>query len=136
MLLLNFLESSKLSIGMESCINTGKDIDKLLIKFDGYKEQYEGNLQQLVEQVQKMKEELQQVPPESMISKSQQAVLSQYNKKIKCSGQKLSGLHKDLHSSVSRIGKTVDRNFDADCSSVIPGVFCNDVKVFCFTDII
>lgn len=113
---------------MESCINTERDIDKLLAKFDGYKKQYENNLQQLEDQVQRLKEELQQVPPESPIAKPQLAVLSQYNKKIKCNGQKLSGQHKDLHSSVSRIGKTIDRNFDADCSSVIPGAFCNDGK--------
>lgn len=113
---------------MESCLNTERDIEKLLVKFGSYKSQYNSNLQQLEDQLTKVKEEIGLLPAENFIDKHHQAVLTQYNKKIKNCGQKLSGQHKDLHSSVSRIGKTIDRNFDADCSSVIPGSFCHDSK--------
>ncbi|XP_039249229.1 E3 ubiquitin-protein ligase RMND5A-like [Styela clava] len=113
---------------MESCHNTERDIDKLLAKFESYKSQYDSNLTQLEDQIGKLKEEINQLPADHVIDKHHQAVLGQYNKKIKNCGQKLSGQHKDLHSSVSRIGKTIDRNFDADCSSVIPGSFCHNAK--------
>lgn len=112
---------------MESCVNTEKDIDKVIAKFGSYKKQYESSLQQLEDQMNKLKSELQQLPPDEPIGKHH-AVVMQYNKKIKTTGQKLSTSHKELHSSVSRVGKTIDKNFDADCSSVFPVSLCQDVE--------
>lgn len=113
---------------MESCVNTEKDIDKVIAKFGSYKNHYESSLQQLEDQMNKLKSELQQLPPDEPIGK-RQAVLMQYNKKIKTTGQKLSSNHKELHSIVSRVGKTIDKNFDADCSSVFPTPLCQDAEV-------
>uniref|UniRef100_A0A8D1P2B7 Required for meiotic nuclear division 5 homolog A n=1 Tax=Sus scrofa TaxID=9823 RepID=A0A8D1P2B7_PIG len=45
-------------------------------------------------------------------------VLTQCCKRIKDTVQKLASDHKDIHSSVSRVGKAIDKNFDSDISSV------------------
>ncbi|XP_046772389.1 E3 ubiquitin-protein transferase RMND5A isoform X3 [Gallus gallus] len=45
-------------------------------------------------------------------------VMTQCCKRIKDTVQKLASDHKDIHSSVSRVGKAIDKNFDSDISSV------------------
>uniref|UniRef100_H2YJ40 RING-Gid-type domain-containing protein n=1 Tax=Ciona savignyi TaxID=51511 RepID=H2YJ40_CIOSA len=102
---------------MEGCINTEKDVDKLIIKFDTYKKQTFQTFEHLVQHIEKLKEDIQN-EADFQNSKSQHTVIAQANKKLKSHGQKLSSQHKDLHSSVSRIGKTVDRNFDMECGSI------------------
>ncbi|XP_040096354.1 E3 ubiquitin-protein transferase RMND5B isoform X2 [Oryx dammah] len=46
-------------------------------------------------------------------------VMSQCCRKIKDTVQKLASDHKDIHSSVSRVGKAIDRNFDAEICGVV-----------------
>ncbi|XP_052613912.1 E3 ubiquitin-protein transferase RMND5B isoform X3 [Peromyscus californicus insignis] len=46
-------------------------------------------------------------------------VMSQCCRKIKDTVQKLASDHKDIHSSVSRVGKAIDRNFDSEICGVV-----------------
>ncbi|XP_059554126.1 E3 ubiquitin-protein transferase RMND5B isoform X2 [Myotis daubentonii] len=46
-------------------------------------------------------------------------VMSQCCRKIKDTVQKLASDHKDIHSSVSRVGKAIDRNFDSEVCGVV-----------------
>lgn len=103
---------------MESCHNTEKDIDKLLAKFETFKKDSFKKLVEIGDEYGKLKEELLHADHEAILSKSHQMMLVQNNKKLKVSSQKLSSQHKELHSSVSRIGKTIDRNFDAECNCI------------------
>ncbi|XP_076806272.1 E3 ubiquitin-protein ligase RMND5A-like [Clavelina lepadiformis] len=103
---------------MEGCISTEKDVDKLLAKFESYKKSSGQNLDQIHEQISKIRQDVAQCDTEMSLATSHQSLTVQLGKKLKTTSQKLSGQHKDLHSSVSRIGKTIDRNFDSDCGSM------------------
>uniref|UniRef100_A0A8D0IIW3 Required for meiotic nuclear division 5 homolog B n=2 Tax=Sus scrofa TaxID=9823 RepID=A0A8D0IIW3_PIG len=46
-------------------------------------------------------------------------VMSQCCRKIKDTVHKLASDHKDIHSSVSRVGKAIDRNFDSEICGVV-----------------
>ncbi|XP_041049723.1 E3 ubiquitin-protein transferase RMND5B isoform X2 [Cetorhinus maximus] len=55
--------------------------------------------------------------------------MSQCCKKIKDTVQKLALDHKDIHGSVSKVGKAIDRNFDTDVSGVgVEGVWDSHEK--------
>ena len=103
---------------MESCLNTEKDIDKLVLKFGTFKKDTCQKFTDLSDQLSKLQEELLNAKSDAALSKSHQLLLMQENKKFKVTSQKLSSQHKELHGSVSRIGKTIDRNFDAECNCV------------------
>ena len=103
---------------MESCNNTEKDVDKLLAKFDAFKKDSFKKLFDLSDELEKLHEEISNVGNEAIISQPHQVCITQCHKKLKVSSQKLSSQHKELHSSVSRIGKTIDRNFDAECNCI------------------
>ncbi|XP_078220831.1 E3 ubiquitin-protein transferase RMND5B isoform X3 [Callithrix jacchus] len=45
--------------------------------------------------------------------------MSQCCRKIKDTVQKLASDHKDIHSSVSRVGKAIDRNFDSEICGIV-----------------
>jgi len=103
---------------MEGCFNIEKDVDKLNVKFDGYRSQTSHTLDQLHEEISKLKGNLQQINTNTPLPLLQKTLISQQSKKMKTVVQRMSSQHKDLHSSVSRIGRTIDKNFDAECSSV------------------
>ena len=111
---------------MESCLNTAKDIDKLLTKFDGYKKDMSSKIRELNELVSKLQCDFSNEESDAAISKSQQAQITQHNKKFKALSLKISSQHKDLHSSVSKVGKAIDRNFDAEASCVNMPEILND----------
>ncbi|KAJ7316611.1 hypothetical protein JRQ81_002773 [Phrynocephalus forsythii] len=48
--------------------------------------------------------------------------MSQCCKKIRDTVQNLASDHKDIHSSISRVGKAIDRNFDADLCGIVPAM--------------
>ncbi|OWK12190.1 hypothetical protein Celaphus_00003492 [Cervus elaphus hippelaphus] len=60
-------------------------------------------------------------PPEqgTPLSATLSLVMSQCCRKIKDTVQKLASDHKDIHSSVSRVGKAIDRNFDSEICGVV-----------------
>jgi len=112
---------------MENCVNTEKDVDKMLVKFDSYKKQVNQTLDQLLLQLDQLKKQLLQGEDSQLLAEIHQSSAIQHTKKVKSSCQKLSSQHKDLHGSVSRIGKTIDRNFDSQCGSVnIPEILTNE----------
>nr|CAB3265612.1 protein RMD5 homolog A-like [Phallusia mammillata] len=112
---------------MEGCFTIEKDIDKLLGKFESHSQQNSQTLEQLRDQVAKLREELSQTDGNVAMAPLQRTSVLQNIKKIRTSGQKLSSQHKDLHSSVSRIGKSIEKNFDPDCSSAnMPEILAND----------
>ena len=52
-----------------------------------------------------------------MINPAQTFMLVQALQKVKETAAKVGADHRDLHSSISRVGKTIDRNFVADYDS-------------------
>lgn len=57
------------------------------------------------------------VPPDGNLSSEQHALLRDLLAKSKEKLRRLTTEHRDLHGSVSKVGKTIDRNFVSDLSS-------------------
>ena len=56
-------------------------------------------------------------PPDHELTPSQLQLLQQAMTKAKDTVQRLATGHRDLHSTVSKVGKAIDRNFIADFAS-------------------
>lgn len=57
------------------------------------------------------------VPPDAQLTSEQTALLYDALAKAKEKLQRLTTEHRDLHGAVSKVGKTIDRNFVSDFSS-------------------
>lgn len=59
------------------------------------------------------------VPPNQQLTEDQVQILKQAMTKVRDTVQRLATDHRDLHSTVSKVGKAIDRNFIADfaCTS-------------------
>ncbi|KPP70400.1 protein RMD5A-like [Scleropages formosus] len=102
---------------MEQCVNVERELDKVLHNFSGYGQQCDTALEELLQYIKGLREELTQAG-EMELSGTLSLVLSQCCKRIKDTVQKLAVHHKDIHSSVSRVGKAIDKNLDSDLGSV------------------
>lgn len=120
--------SSFSSGAMDQCGTVERELEKVLHKFGGYGQHCERSLEELMEYAGGLRREiLQAAEQDGELSGTLSLVLTQCCKRIKDTVQKLASDHKDIHSSVSRVGKAIDKNFDADISSVgIDGCWQND----------
>ncbi|XP_043926910.1 E3 ubiquitin-protein ligase RMND5A-like isoform X2 [Protopterus annectens] len=104
---------------MDQCVTVERELEKVVQKFASYGQHCERTLDELIEYTSSLKQELLQTAhPDEGLSGTLSLVLTQCSKRIKDTVQKLASDHKDIHSSVSRVGKAIDKNFDADISSV------------------
>ncbi|XP_005992441.1 E3 ubiquitin-protein transferase RMND5B [Latimeria chalumnae] len=105
---------------MEQCVCVERELEKVLQKFIMYGQHSEISLDQLLRYVSELKEELSNTAlRDAALSGTLSLVMSQCCKKIKDTVQKLACDHKDIHSSVSKVGKAIDRNFDTEVSGVV-----------------
>uniref|UniRef100_A0A8C4R9L0 Required for meiotic nuclear division 5 homolog B n=1 Tax=Eptatretus burgeri TaxID=7764 RepID=A0A8C4R9L0_EPTBU len=104
---------------MEQCMNVEREVDKVLQKFGLYAVHCERTLENLIQYVTGIRQEL--AGQDAELSPTHALVLSHCCKKIRDTVQKLASDHKDIHGSVSKVGKAIDRT---DVSSVaMEGVF-------------
>ncbi|KAM6452125.1 protein RMD5 homolog A isoform X1 [Python bivittatus] len=104
---------------MDQCVTVERELEKVLQKFSGYGQLCERSLEELIQYVAGLRREiLQSENPDEDLSGTISLVMTQCCKRIKDTVQKLASDHKDIHSSVSRVGKAIDKNFDSDISSV------------------
>ncbi|XP_056410211.1 E3 ubiquitin-protein transferase RMND5A isoform X2 [Hyla sarda] len=104
---------------MDQCVTVERELEKVLQKFGGYGQHCERSLEELIEYAGGLRREIvQAAEQDGELSGTLSLVLTQCSKRIKDTVQKLASDHKDIHSSVSRVGKAIDKNFDADISSV------------------
>ncbi|KAM7161498.1 E3 ubiquitin-protein transferase RMND5B isoform 1-T2 [Macrochelys suwanniensis] len=105
---------------MELCACVERELDKVLHKFLSYEQHCEQSLEELLCYVSQLRQELSSAALQgSPLSATLSLVMAQCCRKIKDTVQKLASDHKDIHSSVSRVGKAIDRNFDAELCSVV-----------------
>ncbi|KAL1505960.1 hypothetical protein ABEB36_005403 [Hypothenemus hampei] len=117
---------------MEACLAVEKDVEKVLSKFNGINEHSEQVLSELIDQVNSLKEELENAPEDHVLTNVQQELLFQTMGKIKDIVSRLAIEHRDLHSSVSKVGKSIDRNFTQDFAACsIENVFNSPEKIEC-----
>ncbi|ESO86491.1 hypothetical protein LOTGIDRAFT_207069 [Lottia gigantea] len=108
---------------MESCTAVERELDKVLAKFNGLKDHSNNTLDELVSSLHSIGNELQS---EHDLTPTQTEILTQTLKRVRESVQRLSTEHKDLHGSVSKVGRSVDRNFISDFTAVTPDTFENE----------
>ncbi|XP_010360166.1 E3 ubiquitin-protein transferase RMND5B isoform X1 [Rhinopithecus roxellana] len=95
---------------MEQCACVERELDKVLQKFLTYGQHCEQSLEELLHYVGQLRAELASAALQGTpLSATLSLVMSQCCRKIKDTVQKLASDHKDIHSSVSRVGKAIDR---------------------------
>lgn len=105
---------------MEQCACVERELDKVLHKFLTYGQHCEQSLEELLHYVGQLRAELASAALQGTpLSATLSLVMSQCCRKIKDTVQKLASDHKDIHSSVSRVGKAIDRNFDSEICGVV-----------------
>nr|KAF6349961.1 required for meiotic nuclear division 5-like protein B [Myotis myotis] len=105
---------------MEQCESVEREVDKVLQKFLTYGQHCEQSLEELLHYVGQLRAELASAALQGTpLSATLSLVMSQCCRKIKDTVQKLASDHKDIHSSVSRVGKAIDRNFDSEVCGVV-----------------
>ncbi|XP_063538508.1 E3 ubiquitin-protein ligase RMND5A isoform X1 [Cydia strobilella] len=115
---------------MDSCIGVEQDLDKALTKFNGLHEHTNKCLEDVIKQVEELRKEIANQCANSALSQEQVAGVSELAASIKQNVANLSTDHRELHATVSRVGKSIDRHFIADYASVAPKAesFCNDAN--------
>ncbi|XP_007889531.1 E3 ubiquitin-protein transferase RMND5B isoform X1 [Callorhinchus milii] len=124
---------------MDQCVCVERELEKVLHKFLMYGQHCDRSLEELLHYVSGLRQELANAAHhDAQLSATLSVVMSQCCKKIKDTVQKLALDHKDIHGSVSKVGKAIDRvclyrtlttaaklgNFDADVSGVgVEGVW-------------
>ncbi|XP_053575798.1 E3 ubiquitin-protein transferase RMND5B isoform X2 [Bombina bombina] len=105
---------------MERCFGVELELEKVLQRFLNYGESSRRSLEQLLRSVTELKEELSSPAMQGVpLSPALSLMMSQRCRKIRETVQKLASDHKDMHSSVSRVGKAIDRNFEAEACAVV-----------------
>ncbi|XP_070540021.1 E3 ubiquitin-protein ligase RMND5A-like [Ptychodera flava] len=103
---------------MDACLTVERDVDKVYTKFQQIASHTQKTLEELIQHVKGISNELKEAPEDSELTPAQSLVVSQCTKKMKDSASYIGSNHKDLHSSVSKIGKVIDRNFMPDINAL------------------
>jgi len=103
---------------MDACLAVEKEVQKVSAKFFSVNDNASKNLNELIAYINGIKAELTEGAEESELTVAQAAVLHSSLNRIKDSAAKIASEHKDIHGSVSKVGKAIDKNFIADLSSV------------------
>ncbi|KAG8195678.1 hypothetical protein JTE90_003823 [Oedothorax gibbosus] len=102
---------------MDSCANVEKEIEKVLSKFGAFNDHVWRTLTDLIEYVQNMQKEFLEAPSTNELTGAQIMILSQCAKKVRDVVASMATEHRDLHGTVSKVGKAIDKNFVADFGS-------------------
>ncbi|XP_070210270.1 E3 ubiquitin-protein ligase RMND5A-like isoform X2 [Littorina saxatilis] len=109
---------------MEACAAVEKEVDRLTSKLTSLHEHEQRSLEEFINAIQDIKRELSEAPADHKLSSTQVMTLNQSLKRIRDGVSRISTEHKDLHSSVSKVGKTIDRNFISDFTAVLTEGAC------------
>ncbi|KAJ2951580.1 hypothetical protein O0L34_g13732 [Tuta absoluta] len=106
---------------MESCMGVEQDLDKAIMKFRSLNHYKDQVIQEMIDQVEKLRKELvKSGSGNTPLSTEQGYAVSDLAASIKQQVFQLSTDHRELHATVSRVGKSIDRHFIADYASVAP----------------
>lgn len=115
---------------MESCVGVEQDLDKALAKFNNINDHTNKVLQDMIDQVEDLRREIAKQPENTPLSQTQAMVVNDLAASVKQTVFQMSTDHRELHATVSRVGKSIDRHFIADYASVAPKAetFCSDTN--------
>ena len=124
---------------MEACIAVEKEVDKVKNKFGSLKNSLDKSIDDQIAVIERLQRELGNNDAESSntVTTDQKTIIAADLQTINQQVNKVATDHRDLHSSVSKVGKAVDRNFvsDFDCTSR-EDVFSGPNKSPLLTDVI
>eukprot|EP00096_Caligus_rogercresseyi_P015983 TRINITY_DN8486_c0_g1_i1.p1 TRINITY_DN8486_c0_g1~~TRINITY_DN8486_c0_g1_i1.p1 ORF type:complete len:407 (+),score=145.45 TRINITY_DN8486_c0_g1_i1:93-1313(+) len=103
---------------MEACLGVKKEVDKVIAKIHEWDKSKNEDLDGHIARVQEILEKLKQHRDEEKLNPVEIYVIRIALINIKKVITAISSQHRDLHSSVSKVGKTIDRNFISDFNSV------------------
>ncbi|XP_033633232.1 E3 ubiquitin-protein ligase RMND5A-like [Asterias rubens] len=99
---------------MDACLSVQKEVDKVLGKFDGIKAHSQRTLEELIDSLNNIRHELSSAEQHSERNRVHQLILNSAQNRTKDILTRVSNEHKDIHSSVSKVGKAIDKNFVSD----------------------
>jgi len=105
---------------MEACTAVEREADRVVQKFQSLQQNMDTSIEDQIQQLERLQREISECAAagnEGNISSLQIALVKQAAAKVSDCISKLATDHRDLHSSVSKVGKAVDRNFVADFDS-------------------
>ncbi|KPP66358.1 protein RMD5B-like [Scleropages formosus] len=104
---------------MEQCACVERELEKVLHRFVMYGHMSEERLDELLRYVCELRGQLVTFGVQDVDLSVFSQSMAQCCKNIKDTVQMLASRHKDIHGSVSKVGKAIDRNFDAEVSAVV-----------------
>lgn len=105
---------------MEQCACVERELEKVLHRFVMYGHLSEESLDELLRYVSELRGQLVNSGlKDSDLDGQFSQAMGRCCKNIKDTVQRLASSHKDIHGSVSKVGKAIDRNFDAEVSAVV-----------------
>ncbi|OWR41780.1 E3 ubiquitin-protein transferase RMND5B [Danaus plexippus] len=115
---------------MDSCLGVEQDLDKATSKFTALNDNTNKILDDVIKQVEELRKEICKQPPNTVLSQSQTKLVNDLASSVKQTVFQLSTDHRELHATVSRVGKSIDRHFIADYAAVAPKAesFCSDTN--------
>ncbi|XP_014287912.1 E3 ubiquitin-protein ligase RMND5A isoform X1 [Halyomorpha halys] len=122
---------------MEACVAVEREVDKVLTKFGSINEHAGRTLRDVTNHIEALRKELSECPPDHELTSNQVMIMKQAMSKARETVQRLATDHRDLHSTVSKVGKAIDRNFVADFASTSrDDVFSSPDKVVLLNKVI
>ncbi|KAI1303025.1 E3 ubiquitin-protein ligase RMND5A [Halotydeus destructor] len=106
------------SVYAVTCVE--KEIEKVLFKFSSLKDHASSTLTNLIQQLQDLQQEFEALKSSGTptLYQGQKEILQQSIKKVKDVITQIASEHRDLHGTVSKVGKAIDKNFTPDYASV------------------
>ncbi|XP_051160503.1 E3 ubiquitin-protein ligase RMND5A isoform X1 [Leptopilina boulardi] len=102
---------------MEACNAVEREVDRVLLKFGAINEHAVNVLRDLISEIETLKKDLEEYPPDHESTSIQHQGLKLAMTKVRDTVHRLATEHRELHSTVSKVGKAIDRNFIADFAS-------------------
>lgn len=99
---------------MESIENVEKEISKVISKFSGISNHSDRIISDVITFVEQLKHSIDESNPDAEITPGQVVLLREALANAKEKLTRLATDHRDLHSTVSKVGKAIDRNFVSD----------------------
>jgi len=101
---------------MEACLAVGKEVDKVSSKFTSLNKTIGKTIDEQIQLIDKLRNELAS-RDDGELTSVDKTELKHATLKISESIGQLATQHRDLHSTVSKVGKAIDRNFVSDFDS-------------------
>ncbi|XP_063696446.1 E3 ubiquitin-protein ligase RMND5A isoform X2 [Culicoides brevitarsis] len=99
---------------MDSCQAVEKEIDKVIQKFSGIQSHSTRVLDDTIKYIEQLKSSIEEAPEDGEVTPGQIGLWRDAMNKTKEKLQRLTTEHRDLHGTVSKVGKSIDRNLIAD----------------------